>query len=328
MGDIQGGESGGHAKSDARRNNSNTGDTKASMAAGVKQSWAKRVVVISGAASGIGEALARALAKNGASLMLCDIDEKRLQDVHLSLTRAYPERAQEFRSQVLDVAKLGSYEVLASDVKAIWGRVDVVINNAGVSLIEPVASMSEQDAHWIMGINFWGVFNGCKAFIPLLQHSQSSQKSRTLSCTIVNISSIFAMVSIPTQSLYNAAKAAVRGFSDALREELRPDGIQVLCVHPGGIKTRIVEQARFGDLRGIGLNAEQMKSNFQASAATTAESAASQIIQAIDSGKSRLLIGIDAKILDRLFRLLPASASRRFSKLLKGRRDKLARQAH
>jgi short-subunit dehydrogenase len=299
-----------------------------SMTAGPNTTWSKRVVVISGAASGIGEALARALAKNGASLMLCDIDEKRLQDVHLSLTRDYPERAQEFRSQVLDVSVLGSYQTLASDVKAIWGRVDVVINNAGVSLIEPVVSMSEQDAHWIMGINFWGVFNGCKAFIPLLQHSQLSQKSGALSCTIVNISSIFAMVSIPTQSLYNAAKAAVRGFSDALREELRPDGIQVLCVHPGGIKTRIVEQARFGDLRSIGMNAEQMKSNFQANAATTAESAAAQIIKAIDSGKNRLLIGMDAKILDRLFRLLPASASRRFSKLLKGRRDKLARQSH
>jgi short-subunit dehydrogenase len=285
--------------------------------------WSKRVVVISGAASGIGEALARDLAARGASLMLCDIDERRLQAVHLSLTRQHPERAQEFRSQVLDVAILDSYQSLANDVKAIWGRVDVVINNAGVSLIEPVASMSEQDAHWIMGINFWGVFNGCKAFIPLLQSSQASQKGSAATCTIVNISSIFAMVSMPTQSLYNAAKAAVRGFSDALREELRPDGIQVLCVHPGGIKTRIVEQARFGDLRAVGMSATQMKTSFQENAATTAESAAAQIIAALEAGKTRLLIGMDAKILDRLFRLLPASASRRFTKLIQKRSEKL-----
>jgi short-subunit dehydrogenase len=285
---------------------------------------AKRIVVISGAASGIGEALARALARSGDSLMLCDIDEKRLQALHVSLTQHYPDRAQHIRSQVLDVASLAAYQSLAADVKAIWGRIDVVINNAGVSLIEPVASMSEQDAHWIMGINFWGVFNGCKAFIPLLQISQASKTKGEQPCVLVNISSIFAMVSMPTQSLYNAAKAAVRGFSDALREELRADGIRVLCVHPGGIKTRIVEQARFGDLSATGLTPEQMKSNFQTSAATTAESAASQIIAAIETGKSRLLIGFDARLLDRLFRLVPASASRRFSKLIKARSAKIA----
>jgi short-subunit dehydrogenase len=287
--------------------------------------WSSRVVVISGAASGIGEALARSLAERGASLMLCDIHEKRLQEVHLSLTRKHPERAQEFRSQILDVSSLEGYQTLAGDVKAIWGRVDVVINNAGVSLIEPVASMSEKDAHWIMGINFWGVFNGCKAFIPLLQHSQASKKAGEAACAIVNISSIFAMVSMPTQSLYNAAKAAVRGFSDSLREELRPEGIAVLCVHPGGIKTRIVEQARFGDLRATGLSAADMKSNFQANAATTADSAAAQIITALEKGKTRLLIGLDARLLDRLFRLLPASASRRFSKLVKKRSEKVGK---
>ncbi len=258
--------------------------------------------------------------------MLCDIHEKRLQDLHLSLTRLHPERAQQFRSQVLDVAALASYQSLAEDVKAIWGRVDVVINNAGVTLIEPVASMSEQDAHWIMGINFWGVFNGCKAFIPLLQSSQSAKGTQYANCMIVNISSIFAMVSMPTQSLYNAAKAAVRGFSDALREELRPRGIQVLCVHPGGIKTRIVEQARFGNLSTTGLNAEQLKSSFQSNAATTANSAASQIIAAIEAGQSRLLIGTDAKVLDRLFRFFPANASRLFSKLIKRRGEKIARR--
>ena len=289
--------------------------------------WSKRVVVISGAASGIGEALARALASKGASLMLCDIDELRLQEVHLSLTRQHPDRAQFIRSQVLDVASLAGYQALANDVKAIWGRVDVVINNAGVSLIEPLASMSEQDAHWIMGINFWGVFNGSKAFLPLLQSSQASRTEGQADCVVVNISSIFAMVSMPTQSLYNAAKAAVRGFSDALREELRPESIQVLCVHPGGIQTRIVEQARFGNLSATGLSAAQMKSNFQANAATTPESAAAQIIAAIEATKSRLLIGLDAKILDRLFRLFPASASRRFSKLVKRRSEKIALRA-
>ena len=275
------------------------------------KAWQNKVVVISGAASGIGEALAKNLAGQGAKLMICDIDQVRLEAVQATLTTS----GATVRSRVIDVSSLEAYQGLAQEVKALWGGADVVINNAGVSLIEPVKSMSLEDAQWIMGINFWGVFNACKAFGPQMIAGQKG--------TLVNISSIFAMVSMPTQSMYNAAKAAVRGFSDALREEMRPQGVQVLCVHPGGIKTRIVEQARFGDISETGQSAQEMKTNFQIAAQTTPESAAAQIIRAVETGQARLLIGKDAKFLDLMFRIFPASASRRFTALVNRRRDRL-----
>ena len=117
---------------------------------------------------------------------------------------------------------------------------DIVINNAGVGLIAPVDKLSTEDAHWLMNINFWGVVHGCRHFLPQLRGRPDA--------LLVNISSIFAMVSMPTQSIYNASKAAVRGFSDALREELRADGIDVLCVHPGGIQTNIANASRVVDV--------------------------------------------------------------------------------
>jgi butyryl-CoA dehydrogenase len=153
-----------------------------------------------------------------------------------------------------------------------------------------------------MNINFWGVVHGCSAFIPQLR-----QRPDTL---LVNISSIFAMVSVPTQSIYNASKAAVRGFSDALREELRGEGVHVLCVHPGGIKTNIVNKARMTDVTMVADNHEEARRNFEKLARTKPAQAAAVIIEAIESRKTRVLIGADAKVMDWMFRLFPAQSSR------------------
>ena len=270
-----------------------------------------KVVVITGAASGIGRALALECARRGAHLMLADLDEAGLaavaKEAGASGTRCHTLRVDTGREQ--DIHEL------ARVCKESLGGADVLINNAGVALMASLDKLQMADAHWLMNINFWGVVHGCRAFLPQLRLRPQA--------VLVNISSIFAMVSVPSQNMYNAAKAAVRGFSDALREEMRPQGVQVLCVHPGGIKTRIVEQARFGDISETGQSAQEMKTNFQIAAQTTPESAAAQIIRAVETGQARLLIGKDAKFLDLMFRIFPASASRRFTALVNRRRDRL-----
>jgi NADP-dependent 3-hydroxy acid dehydrogenase YdfG len=202
-------------------------------------SFKAKGVVITGAASGIGEALARNLAAQGARLLLADVDIGRLDAVVAELRAG----GADCLAQPCDVADVAAVQALADTALQAWGGADVVINNAGVGLVAPVHSLALADAHWLMNINFWGVVHGSRAFTPQLQARPGS--------VIVNISSIFAMVSMPTQSIYNASKAAVRGFSDALREELRASGVRVLCVHPGGIQTRIAQQARLGDISAV-----------------------------------------------------------------------------
>ena len=183
-----------------------------------------RGIVITGAASGIGEALAHALAAQGARLLLADVHAERLDHVAAALR----ERGADCLTQVCDVADAAAVQALADTAMRAWGGAHAVVNNAGVGLVAPVHSLALEDAHWLMNINFWGVVHGCRAFMPQLQ----ARAGRHEDAVIVNISSIFAMVSMPTQSIYNASKAAVRGFSDALREELRDSGVRVLCVHP------------------------------------------------------------------------------------------------
>lgn len=272
---------------------------------------AGKAVVVTGAASGIGEALARAFAAHGARLLIADVDEGRLETVAASL------RAQGATClvQVCDVSQATAVDALARRALHELGGANLLINNAGVAMVAPVDSLSLQDAHWLMDINFWGVVHGCRAFAPQLQAHPGS--------VIVNLSSVFAMVSLPTQSIYNASKAAVRAFSDALREELRrgkdgkdgPCGVRVLCVHPGGIRTRLVEQARLGDIAAIAESPQALHSQFRRLARTSADEAAAAIMQAVRGDRTRLLIGLDARIGDWLFRLAPGHASAWFSAL-------------
>jgi short-subunit dehydrogenase len=260
-------------------------------------------VVITGAASGIGEALAHASAVRGARLLLADIDAPGLERV----VTAIRSTGAECSGLVTDTGNEAAIHALAQAAQDRLGGADVVVNNAGVGLLAPVDKLRTADAHWLMNINFWGVVHGCQAFIPQLR-----QRSDTV---LVNISSIFAMVSIPTQSIYNASKAAVRGFSDALREELRGSGVDVLCVHPGGIKTNIANSARITDVSMVADSDQDMRSNFAKLARTTSQQAAAVIIEAIETRKTRVLIGADARITDWLFRLFPAQASHWISNL-------------
>jgi NADP-dependent 3-hydroxy acid dehydrogenase YdfG len=260
-------------------------------------SFQGKAVVITGAASGIGEALANAMAAQGARLLICDIDFARLEAVAQPLR----DRGLICLTQVCDVAKVADLEALAERARQAFEGVDVLVNNAGVGLVSPVRSLDPVDAHWLIDINFWGVVNGSRIFLPLLQARPGS--------TIVNLSSVFAMISVPTQSMYNASKAAVRAFSDAMREEIRDSRVNVLCVHPGGIKTRIAEQSRLGDYSSMAASPKALHAQFDKMARTSAPQAAAVIVKALQAGKTRVLIGADARIGDLLFRLVPTRAS-------------------
>ncbi|MEY2952162.1 MAG: hypothetical protein RLZZ401_249 [Pseudomonadota bacterium] len=254
-------------------------------------------VVITGAASGIGQALAHALAAHGARLLLADIDLVRLETV----AQAVRAQGAVCLTAQCDVAQAAALQTLADTAQREWSGADVLINNAGVALVAPVQSLDLADAHWLMNINFWGVVHGCQAFLPQMQARPGS--------VMVNISSIFAMVSAPTQSIYNASKAAVRGFSDALREEVRASGVRVLCVHPGGIRTRIVQQARLRDISMTADSPQALNTQFEQSAPTSPEQAAAAIVNAVLTGQTRLLIGRDARLGDLLARLFPTRVS-------------------
>lgn len=256
-----------------------------------------KVIVITGAASGIGRALAVECGARGARLLLADIDEHGLAGVatQLQSTGAH------CHVQHMDAGKEADIFALAQTCLARLGPADVLVNNAGVTLVSSVEKLQTADAQWIMNINFWGVVHGCRAFLPQMRERPQA--------TLVNISSIFAMVSVPSQSMYNAAKAAVRGFSDALREELRGTPVTVLCVHPGGIRTNIANHARLADISLLQVSADQMRSSFTQHARTTPEQAALAIVRAIASGQTRLMIGADARIIDWVYRLLPGRAS-------------------
>lgn len=269
------------------------------------------VVVVTGAASGIGAALAQAWAQRGARLVLGDVDLPRLTGLAQTLQNA----GVQCHAQACDVSDRDQVLHLAESCDKHFGPANVLVNNAGVALVDPLASMRMQDAEWIIGINFWGVVHGSQVFTPQLQCQPGS--------TIVNLSSIFAMLSLPSQSMYNASKAAVRAFSDALREELREaprlspgvHPVQVLCVHPGGVRTRIVEQARIGDLRAVAPDVQTLRNNFMQVARTSPEQAASAILRAVDTRRTRLLIGTDARIGDLLYRIAPSRASAWFTAL-------------
>ena len=275
--------------------------------------WTQRNVVITGAASGIGEALAHHLAARSARLLLADVDAARLAAVAQTLHA----KGASCETLVTDVASRAALQALADRAQTLWGGADVLINNAGVALVSPVHNLIEADARWLMDINFWGVVLGSQVFLPQLKARPAAM--------IVNISSIFAMISMPTQSIYNAAKAGVRAFSDALREELRGSSVRVLCVHPGGIRTRIARQARLGDITSVAASAAELHANFDHAARTSAADAAAAIVQAIERGQTRLLIGYDARLGDWVFRLVPARASAWFSALARWQRQRLKR---
>ena len=259
-----------------------------------------KIAVITGAGSGIGRALAQQLNSEGCLILICDISEEGLATTVQSLQRTDVH----VQTRLLDVSDKHAMQSWAADIANEFGHVDIVINNAGVATGAPVEESKYEDIEWLMGINFWGVVYGTMEFLPLLRKAQRGH--------LVNISSIFGMVGIPTQSAYNAAKFAVRGYTEALRQEMADTSVHVCCVQPGGIKTNIARNAR---LQGTDSDRAKSAAEFDKMAHTTAESAAKQIIRAIEKRKKRLLIGFDAKILALITQLFPVNYPRFLPKL-------------
>jgi len=251
-----------------------------------------KIAVVTGAGSGIGRALARQLNREGCNLYLSDINADALTETISMLER----KDLAANSTTVDVADKTAMHAWADDIAGQTSHVDIVINNAGVALMASAQEMAYDDIEWLMGINFWGVVYGCKAFLPLLEKSPAGH--------LVNISSIFGIIAVPTQSAYNAAKFAVRGYTEALRQDLADSSIHVCCVHPGGIRTNIARDSRGGD---PAISKQERGDAFQKMARTSAESAAAQIITAIEKRKVRLLIGADAKLMSFMARLFPAA---------------------
>ncbi|WP_322937904.1 SDR family NAD(P)-dependent oxidoreductase [Nocardioides bizhenqiangii] len=242
-----------------------------------------KVVVITGAGSGIGRALALDLAGKGARLALSDVDEAGLAETVVLAEKT----GAEVRSDRLDVADRDAFAAYADSVAEQFARVNVVINNAGVALAGDFVDLEMKDIDWIIGVNFWGVVHGTKFFLPHLIESGDGH--------LVNISSLFGLVSMPGQSMYNASKYAVRGMTEAIREEMLISGhkVGVTAVHPGGIKTAIARNARVSEHEDKAATAKLFDEKL---ARMTPEKAAAIIVKGITRNQARVLVGVDAHL--------------------------------
>ena len=252
------------------------------------------VAVVTGAGSGIGRALAQQLSERGSALALADVDEAGLMETAASLSG----KQADVTSHVVDVANEAAVQALAEDVTARHRRVTLLINNAGVALLGTFEEISLDDLRWLMGINFWGQVYGVKHFLPMLKQQPRAH--------IVNVSSIFGIVAPAGQSAYAASKFAVRGFTEALRHELEGSSVFVSCVHPGGISTAIARKARLGANTPQGTQRDSI-ARFDRVATIPPEVAAARILQGVERREARILIGADARKIDILQRLRPAT---------------------
>jgi len=256
-----------------------------------------KVAAITGAGSGIGRALALELADRGCHLALSDVNEEGLAET----ARRAQEKGVRVTQALVDVADREAMHRWASATADEHGKVNLVFNNAGVALVSSIGSVPYEKLEWIMGINFWGVVHGTKAFMPYLIDSGEGH--------IVNLSSVFGLFGVASQGGYNASKFAVRGFTDCLRQELEimKCGVSATCVHPGGIKTNIAKAARACDsVRDLGVMHEPDDGKFEAHARTSPTRAARVILRAVEKNKRRVMVGPDAYVLDWLVRLFPA----------------------
>jgi len=270
------------------------------------QSFSGKVAVITGAGSGMGRYLAVLLAKAGANVAICEINPTTLAETE-EMVKAYPVKVS---SHVLDVADKAAIDGLPAQVIDEHGQVDLVFNNAGVTVDSPFEDMSEQDWDWVININLHGVINGSRAFLPHLKQRPEA--------ALINTSSIFGMITVPNQSVYHTAKFAVRGFTECLAKELKGSNVQIHSVHPGHIGTNIVTNARMntkednvnpmqemmGKLIGIGSTQEEMADFFRNNGMHPSR-ASNIILKGVLKNKSRIFIGADAKLMDLSQRLTP-----------------------
>lgn len=257
----------------------------------------QKMVAITGAGNGIGRALALECAKRGAQLALSDIKEAPLQET----ARLVAALGAKVTIRVVDVAKREQVEAWAATAAKELGGVDVIINNAGVALLDTLEDVPYEEFRWVFDILFWGVVHGTRAFLPQVRARKG---------VVVNLGSIHSFIAAPNNGPYCSAKSAVRGFCDALREEVRDDGVQVLLVMPGGIKTEIVRNSKVRKFVNPTASQEDVHRAHNAASLTSPEQAANIILNAVESRSSRSLVGIDAKFYDGLTRLMPSMAHR------------------
>ena len=266
------------------------------------KSFNNQVAAITGAASGMGRSLALQLAREGCHLVLADRNEAALAQT-LQLVRAHEGDRIRVTTHAVDVADRAAVYRWAEEAAAAHGKVNLIFNNAGVALSSTIEGMEDDELAWIMNINFWGVVHGTKAFLPLLKATGNGH--------IINTSSIFGIFAQPGMGAYNASKYAVRGYTEALRQELdlMDCGVSATCVHPGGIKTNIAKSSRVSpSMNGFLVRDEQQgKAEFEKFFITSADKAAQVILDGVRKNKRRVLIGPDAHAADVMARVLPAA---------------------
>jgi NAD(P)-dependent dehydrogenase (short-subunit alcohol dehydrogenase family) len=263
------------------------------------KSFSNKVAAITGAASGMGRSLAINLAKLGCHVAISDVDEKGLAET----ARLAGLHGVKVTSTRVDVANREAVYAWADEVVADHGKCNLIFNNAGVGYGASVEGCEYPDAEWVVGINFWGVVYGTKAFLPHLRASGEGH--------VVNTSSLFGLLAFPGQSTYNATKFAVRGFTEALRIELdmTKAPVSATSVHPGGIKTNIARTARMNKsvldlgVKDMANNHVQVEKHFR----VTADDAAAIILRGVQRNARRVLVGTDAKIFDLVQRVVPSS---------------------
>ncbi|BAX93884.1 SDR family NAD(P)-dependent oxidoreductase [Mycobacterium shigaense] len=261
------------------------------------QRFAGKVAVVTGAGSGIGQALAIELGRSGASLAISDVDTEGLAHTEEQLKAI----GAPVKADRLDVTEREAFLLYADAVKEHFGKVNQIYNNAGIAFTGDIEVSQFKDIERVMDVDFWGVVNGTKAFLPHLIASGDGH--------VINISSIFGLFSVPGQAAYNSAKFAVRGFTEALRQEmiLAKHPVKVTTVHPGGIKTAIARNATAAE----GLDPDQLAKLFDKRLARTSpEQAARIILDGVHKNRARVLVGADAKILDIMVRLLGSGYQR------------------
>jgi short-subunit dehydrogenase len=267
---------------------------------------------ITGAASGIGRALALALAARDCDLALADRDDAGLATLAAEIARSHPQKVTVRR---VDVGEPRQIQDFAQAAIADHPGLNIVVNNAGVALMGQFDEIDQAQMDWLMNINFWGVVHGTRAFLPHLAGQREAH--------IVNLSSIFGIIAPPGQTAYAAAKFAVRGFSEALRHELQTAAspVRLSVVHPGGVATNIARNSRTGSGMTDNERRAQSIERFDAVAKTTPKDAALRIIKGIEKNQPRILIGNDARFMDLLQRFRPATywtvMARRIEKMTK-----------
>ena len=256
-----------------------------------------KVAAITGAASGMGRSLAVELARRGCELALSDRNAEGLQQT----AQMCAAHAVKVTTQTLDVADRAAVFEWARSTDEAHGKINLIFNNAGVAHTASASTASIEDFEWIMGINFWGVVHGTQAFLPYLRASGEGH--------VINLSSLFGLMAMPTQSTYNATKFAVRGYTEALRMELELEGVPVsaTAIHPGGVATNIVNASRIDQQIVASTGQDEETHRRRANKlinVTSPDAAALQILAGVERNARRVLVGKDAWVMDKLVRVM------------------------